>query len=68
MLHGHLDHDILGQGFDDGMFDQSNILYVAKWRGVSYGFFLQTVNNADKNDGYWEAIRLSPLQDINEYV
>lgn len=48
-------------------FDQTQSSYVAKWRGVSYGFFLQTVNNADENDGWWEAIRISPSQDITDY-
>lgn len=48
-------------------FDQNSNSYVAKWRGVSYGMFFQTVNNADENDGWWEAIRISPSQDVKDY-
>ena len=48
-------------------FTQSTNSYVAKWRGVSYGMFFQTVNNADENDGWWEAIRIQQSQDLEEY-
>jgi hypothetical protein len=48
-------------------FKQDDNSYVAKWRGNSYGVFFQTVNNADENDGWWEAIRFSMSQDIKDY-
>ena len=65
-----VNQNVIGQIVQDGStlrFTQNSNTNVAKWRGVSYGMFFQTVNNADENDGWWEAIRIQPSQNISEY-
>ena len=37
------------------------------WRLVSQGLRLSLVNNSDQNDGWWEAIRVSPSLDPTVY-
>lgn len=41
--------------------------HVAKWRVVSYGLLLSLVNNSEENDGWWEACRITPSNDIRQY-
>lgn len=48
--------------------DQAASTMIAKWRVVSYGLLLSLVNNADENDGWWEAIRITPSNDKGDYV
>ena len=49
-------------------FEQANERHVAKWRVVSYGLLLSLVNNSEENDGWWEACRITPSNDISDYA
>ena len=40
---------------------------VAKWRVVSYGLLLSLVNNSEENDGWWEACRITPSNEMSDY-
>jgi len=39
--------------------------FVSQWRQVSCGLHLSLTNNSDQNDGWWEAVRLTPSRDAN---
>lgn len=47
--------------------EQSRSTAIAKWRPVSYGMHISLVNNADENDGWWEAIRVSLSNETDSY-
>ena len=48
-------------------FEQQDERHIAKWRVVSYGLLLSLVNNSEENDGWWEACRITPSNDITDY-
>lgn len=63
----HVTGPVLKSGAQQVTMTQENERHVAKWRGVSYGMLLSLVNNSEENDGWWEACRITPSSDVNEY-
>ena len=47
---------------------QNDSTMIAKWRPVSYGLHVSLVNNSDENDGWWEAVRMTPTTDGSAYT
>jgi len=61
------DHGDNIAGVQSWNIEQPNSVAIAKWRPVSYGLMLSLVNNAEENDGWWEACRVTVAQDKSMY-
>lgn len=51
----------------DGVIRQESLDQVAEWRTVSAGLHISLVNNAEENDGWWEAIRFQGNRDATSW-
>lgn len=52
----------------DQSFEQPQESAIHRWRNVSLGMHISLTNNAEENDGWWEACRFGTTSDARDYI